>query len=266
MLHPFFRAPHPLVIGHRGCAGEAPENTLASFERGIADGADILETDVHLTRDGVPVLIHDERVERCTEGKGAVRTLALAELQQLDAGYRFRESEAAPARDMGHRIPTLSEALEAFPSTRFNLELKEDLAGIVDRSLDVVASLGRASDVLVTAEDDALMQQIRGAVASRGLDIALGACLSEVVSFVRAAAEGGEPAAGPMALQIPARFGDRPLASAALIDFAHARDVQVHVWTINDPEEIEALLALGADGIVSDFPARVARAAKRLRA
>ncbi len=78
MAHPFFGARTPLAIGHRGCAGEAPENTLAAFARGLDDAAEILESDVHLTRDGVPVLIHDDEVDRCTNGHGAVRDLPLA--------------------------------------------------------------------------------------------------------------------------------------------------------------------------------------------
>ena len=82
--HPFFDPPTPLVIGHRGCAGELPENTLASFERGLSAGAVILETDVHLTRDGVPVLIHDDVVDRCTEGRGRV---AIVQTPDSTNGY-----------------------------------------------------------------------------------------------------------------------------------------------------------------------------------
>ncbi len=84
--HPFLDLPTPVVIGHRGCAGEVAENTLISFERGLSDGAAILETDVHLTRDGEPVLIHDDVVDRCTEGSGRVHDFDLAALQKLDAG------------------------------------------------------------------------------------------------------------------------------------------------------------------------------------
>jgi glycerophosphoryl diester phosphodiesterase len=263
MAHPFFGARTPLSIGHRGCAGEAPENTLASFARGLADGADILESDVHLTRDDVPVLIHDDTVERCTDGRGEVRDLRLAELQELDAGYRFREDSGAPERGKGHRVPALSEALSAFPVARFNLELKEDLPGLVERCLDVIEEAGRARDVLLTAEQDPLMARLREAVRMRGTGVALGACLGEVFAFVRAAAGSSEPPPGPMALQIPARFGDRPLVTRALLEHAHARGVQVHVWTINEMAEIEALLELGVDGLVSDFPARVVAARER---
>ena len=79
MSHPYFAIPTPIVIGHRGCAGEAPENTLPSFERALALGAAILETDVHLTRDGVPVLMHDDRIDRVSDGRGPVRDRTLAD-------------------------------------------------------------------------------------------------------------------------------------------------------------------------------------------
>ena len=237
----------PLAIGHRGCAGEAPENTLPSFERALACGADILESDLHLTQDGVPVMIHDDRVDRRTNGRGRVRDHDLEDLQRLDAGE-------------GAHIPSLPEALDAFPTARFNLELKEDVPGLVDATLGAVDAAGRAADVLLTAELDPLMARVREAVATRRIPVALGACLGEVVEFVQAAAEMRPPAtpptSGPMALQIPARFGERPLATPALIEHAHQYGVQVHVWTVNAPDEIRALLEIGVDGIVSDFPAR----------
>ena len=263
MAHPFLRGPGPLVIGHRGCAGECPENTLASFARGLADGADILESDVHLTRDDVPVLIHDDDLARCTEDRRRVRDLDLATLQALDAGHHFAPERGTPERGKGHRIPTLEEVLAAFPGARLNLELKEDQPAIVERTLDVVEAAGRAEDLLLTAEQDPLMARIRECVVERDLPVALGASLGEVVSFVRAAVDGGEPVRGPMALQIPDRFGGRELVTPALLDFVHAHGVQVHVWTVNEPAEIGRLLALGVDGVVSDYPARVATAAGR---
>ena len=141
MKHPFFDLPTPTVIGHRGSAGEAPENTLLSFECALADGAAILESDVHLTRDGVPVLIHDDAVDRITEGSGRVADFSLDALRHLDAGYRFTPDQGRthPYRGRGLRVPTLQEAFAAFPGARFNLELKENLAGMVERSVEAVA-------------------------------------------------------------------------------------------------------------------------------
>src|SRR5258706_894193 len=121
-MHPFFALPRPLAIGHRGCAGEVPENTIASFARGAADGAVVIETDVHLTRDGVPVLLHDDDVARVTDGCGPVRDLDFAALRALDAGFHFAVRDGGtPFRGAGLRIPSLAEALTALPGLRFNL-------------------------------------------------------------------------------------------------------------------------------------------------
>jgi glycerophosphoryl diester phosphodiesterase len=266
--HPFFDMPTPLVIGHRGCAGELPENTLAAFAGGLARGAVILESDVHLTRDGVPVLIHDDDVSRCTEGAGRVAALELAELQALDAGYRFSPDggRSFPERGRGHRVPTLAEAFQAFPGARFNLELKEAAPGLVEATLALVADAGRATHTLLTAEKDPLMATVRAAVADTGVAVALGACVGEVAAFAVAAARGASPPPGPMALQIPPTFGGEPLVTRALVRFAHAHGVQVHVWTIDDPDEMAELLDRGVDGIVTDHPGRmVALLARRRR-
>ena len=125
MLHPYFELPSPIVIGHRGAAGERPENTLAAFAHGLETGAEILESDLHLTRDGVVVMAHDETVDRTTEGSGPLREFSFAELSKLDAGYRFSADggRTFPFRGQGLRIPTLEEGLKVFPGARFNLEL-----------------------------------------------------------------------------------------------------------------------------------------------
>jgi len=259
--HPFFDLKRPIVIGHRGCAGEAPENTLASFERGRAAGAAVLESDVHLTRDGIPVLIHDDEVNRCTDATGRVADYDLADLQKLDAGYRFTTDggQSFPERGRGHRIPSLHEVLRTFPDARLNLELKEDLPGLIERTLEVVADAGRAETCLLTTADDAMMRVLRSEVAQQGVPVALGACTAEVAGFAVSAVHGRRPPEGPMALQIPMEFAGQPLVTRELIGFAHAHGVQVHVWTIDDPEEMAALLDLDVDGIVTDFPARMVR-------
>jgi glycerophosphoryl diester phosphodiesterase len=258
--HPFFDLPTPTVIGHRGAAGEAPENTLLSFERSLTDGAAILESDVHLTRDGVPVLIHDDVVDRITDGSGRVAEFALDPLRRLDAGYRFTPDggRSHPHRDRGLSIPTLQEAFEAFPGARFNLELKENRPGMVERSVEAVARAGREALTLLTAADDALMADLRARLEACAIPIAQGACAKDVLEFIRSAVEATAPKAGPMALQVPADFGGRPLVTRAFVEHAHAHGLVVHVWTIDDAGEMRDLLELGVDGIVTNFPARLA--------
>jgi glycerophosphoryl diester phosphodiesterase len=260
VAHPFFAAPGPLVIGHRGCAGEAPENTLLSFARALSQGAHVLESDLHLTRDGVPVLLHDDELERTTDGCGRVAQLDLAELRRLDAGHRFSADAGAsfPFRGRGLRVPSLEEAFGAFPGARFNLELKETTALLAEHAVELVLRAGREASTLLTAGDDAAMAGLRAELARRGARVAQGACLADVLELLRAAAEGRAPRSPAMAYQVPAEFAGRPLVTPEFVAHAHASGAQVHVWTVNEPAEMARLLDLGADGLVTDFPGRLA--------
>ncbi len=258
MPHPFFALARPIVFGHRGACGERPENTLISFERALAQGADVLETDVHRTRDGEIVVLHDADVARTTDGAGDVAALTWEELARLDAGHRFAAADgSAPFRGQGVRVPRLADALARFPGVPFNIELKRCDAQLIASVLELLRATDREPISLLAAERDDTMQLLRTAVRERGSRVALGASTSDVLGFVRAAIESGEPPAGPMALQIPAEFLGRPLVTPELISFAHAQGVQIHVWTINEPAEMRRLIELGVDGLMSDFPGRL---------
>jgi len=259
MPHPYFELSRPIVIGHRGAAGERPENTLPAFARGLEAGAAILESDLHLTRDGVVVMAHDETVDRMTDGSGPLRGFSFPELSKLDAGYRFSSDggRSFPFRGQGLRIPTLEEGFKTFPAARFNLELKADEPGLVERTVALVKREGRAALTLLTAESDALMLRLRAHLKATDVPAAVGASAGDVLRFVRAALDGRAPPPEPLALQIPVSFAGRPLVTRELVAHAHAHGVQVHVWTINDPSEMERLLELGVDGLVTDFPERM---------
>ncbi len=279
MTHPFFGKIRPCAIGHRGAAGELPENTLSSFERALARGAAILESDLQTSADGVPVLFHDATLERTTDGAGRVSEHPLVELRRLDAAHHFRPADGAersrssepPLRRRGYRIPSLEEALDTFSGAHFNLELKDPNPMLTGATLRAIRERGCAERVLLTAEDTNHMAAVRRAVAEAGLPVALGACVGDVIEFVKSLAGGTPPPAvsiagqalGPMALQVPPRTEAGPLVDAAFVEHAHAFGLFVHVWTINDPLEIEALLELGVDGLVSDFPERVVSAIAR---
>ena len=269
--HPFFDVSDPIVLGHRGAAGHAPENTLLSFERAIALGADAIESDVQVTRDGVPVLLHDDVVDRVTNGAGSVDAFTLEELQDLDAGYYFgiddrgfgiddrgQTDPAAPTRFRGRglRVPSLQEAFEAFPAARFNLEIKTSAAGVVAQVIELVAKFERERTTLLTAADDEIMVSIRAELASRSVGAATSASVSEVVAVVRSAVSGADPPSEIMALQIPMTFGDAPLVTPALVAHTRQHGIQLHVWTINDSDQMGELLDLGVDGLVTDFPDR----------
>jgi len=261
--HPYFDVPHPCVLGHRGAAGHAPENTIVSFRKALELGADMIESDVHATRDGVPVLMHDPHVERTTEGRGLVSSFLLKDLLALDAGYTFGpEGGDFPFRDQGIRVPTLEQALSEFPDARFNLELKQSSPSLAAEVVRLVASAHER--VLLTASEGPAIQAIRTEVARQDVHPALGAGVPDVLAFIESAQQGSEPPPDVMALQIPTEFAGRPLITEPLLAHAHAHGIAVHAWTINDPEEMRELLSLGVDGLVSDFPERArARAHER---
>lgn len=259
MGHPFFDLPKPIVIGHRGASGERPENTRVSFECALEQGAMILETDVHLTRDGVVVLSHDPDVARTTESSGPIAELDFTQLRRLDAGHRFSPDagRSFPLRGQGVRILSLREAFEAFPGIRFNIEIKQDDALLVEGTLAAVADAGREKETLLAAGQDPIMARLRKRLAETAIPVAQGAAPSDVVGFLRAVRDGTEPPPEPMALQVPPSFQGRPVVTRELVDLARRHGVQVHVWTINDPGEMRRLLDLGVDGVMSDFPGRL---------
>ena len=192
MSHPYFDLKRPLILGHRGAAGLAPENTLVSFARGLAVGAQIIESDVHVTRDGVPVLIHDPQVDRTTDGHGALCDLDLAALHELDAGHRFTSPEGAfPFRGQRLRVPTLREAFESHPDVRFNLEIKAPGRELIRRIVDLVVELDREDRTLLVAGEDAIQRDLRAVLKETGARPALGASLSDILDVVRAATDQG---------------------------------------------------------------------------
>ncbi|MCP5041499.1 MAG: glycerophosphodiester phosphodiesterase [bacterium] len=260
MVHPFFEVPGPVIIGHRGAAGSAPENTLPSFERALAIGAEILESDIHATRDGVPVLVHDPDVARTTEGSGSIEDLTLDQLRSLDAGHHFSCDAGAsfPERGRGIRIPTLEEAFEAFGRARFNLEIKAPGLPLAERVIALVDKFDRADTTLLTAGENPIMETLRQARRASGGRFAIGACTGDILACVKAAIGEGPVPQDVMALQIPEAFGGRPLATAELIEFAHGAGIAVHVWTINETAQMQRLLDLGVDGLVTDHPERMA--------
>jgi glycerophosphoryl diester phosphodiesterase len=267
MRHPYFDLPRPIPVGHRGASGELPENTLPAFDRALDEGARILETDVHPTRDGVAVVFHDALLDRTTDGTGPIAERTLEELKRLDAGHRFSPDGGTtfPARGQGVEIPTLAEAFAAFPDARFNIEVKQGDRSFLEGLAKQVAAAGREDRTLLTSADDRLTAELRRVLADTGVNVALGASTGDCIAFVKAATEGGAPPPEPMALQIPTEFGGQPLVTPELVRFAHAHDVQVHVWTVNDPDEIDRLLDLDVDAVMSDFPIRVVEAIGRRR-
>jgi len=247
------------VFGHRGAAGLAPENTLPSFALGLALGADVLELDVHASRDGVIVVMHDPDLERTTNGIGPVREQRWTALQSLDAGHQFsRDGRDFPYRGHGVRIPSLEELLRVFPHAPCNIEIKQEDPPIAEEVVRLLHRAGAQERVLLAAERDSIMAEIRRYAG----DIPSSCTASEVAAFISrlttADFDGYQPPG--CALQIPPRFGPIELVTADSVAAAHRCGLEMHVWTINQRDEMELLLALGVDGIMSDLPgvARIA--------
>jgi glycerophosphoryl diester phosphodiesterase len=262
----YFASPPPRIFGHRGAAGVAPENTLPSFALAAALGATHLELDVHPTADGEIVVLHDPLLERTTDGHGAVTDLRCSQIAALDAGYQFtHDGHTFPYRGQGVRVPSLQDVLREFPAHALNIEIKQGGAAVVDA---VVALLRRTSSlprVVLAAEHDEIMGVIR---RTAGDQIATSMSVGEVIAFFdRLQRDDWTDYAPPgRALQIPPAHGGMELVTPASIAAAHRLGIEIHVWTINDAAEIDRLLDLGVDGVMSDLPGLVAHAAHARRA
>jgi glycerophosphoryl diester phosphodiesterase len=259
MAMSYLDGPRPRVFGHRGACGEAPENTLPSFAAAIAAGADRLELDVHRTADGEIVVFHDDTLDRTTDGRGPIARLTGAELSRLDAGYRFGEDGAYPMRGAGVRVPRLAEVLEAFPEVPLNIEIKPDDPRAVAGTLAVLDRFGARARALLAAEDASRMARIREAAP----DVLTSFCSQEVAEFLASSGKPGYAPPPAFALQVPPSFWGVPVVTAESVARAHALGLEVHVWTINEVAEMERLLALGVDALMSDFPGRVVELLRR---
>ncbi|ANJ27037.1 glycerophosphodiester phosphodiesterase [Agromyces aureus] len=238
MASRYLDPPRPRVLAHRGLAVEAPENTLLAFEHALAVGAGYLETDVRLTRDGVVVIAHDDTIDRVAGRSAVVADLSLADLEQIELGA-------------GQRFCTLAAALEALPDARFNIDVK--VAEAVDPVVEVIRASGSVERVLLTSFSDArrrrLAELLPGVATSTGQAGVIGVLLATWVGspgLVRRALRGA------VALQVPERFGPVRVVSRRFVRVVHAAGAEVHVWTVNDPTDMERLLDVGVDGLVSD--------------
>jgi len=249
----------PQVIAHRGGAGLRPENTLAAFEHARALGVDMLEMDMRATADGALVVMHDATVDRTTDGRGRVDALMLAELKGLDAGYRWSidGGRSTPFRATGIRVPTLAEVFERFPDMRMIVEIKPAQPALAQTLCTLIRRARMTSRVLVAsmhaADLDAFRRACPEVATSMGPEEAR---LFYFASLVRLSAALSPDA---QALQIPYALGEHVLATARLVGAAHARNLKLHVWTLNDEARMRRALAIGVDGIMTDRPDRLLR-------
>ena len=246
----------------------------------VAAGAHAIELDVHATKDGHIVVCHDPTVDRTTQAQGAIADLTLEEVQSLDNAYWWlpgevvasgRPAEDYPLRgrapsDVSLRIPTLHEVLDEFPNTFLNFDIKQTTPAVKPYEVEVarvLAEHGRVDDVIVASFlDDATDEFCR---------LAPDACISFGMNgtrdFFTAVRDGSAPPETPhVALQVPPRAGEIELVTEAFVRAAHEAGLAVHVWTIDDPEEMQRLVDLGVDGIMTDRPSVLAGVLEKLGA
>ncbi len=237
----------PLVFGHRGASASAPENTLPAFQAALDQGADGVELDVQLTADGVPVVIHDDTVDRTTDGRGPVAARTLEELKRLDAGARFGAAFA------GTRVPTLGEVFElARGRLLVNVELKTDDVrdhGLEQRVVETIGHHGMRDQVVLSSFNPVSLWRLRRLEPSlpRGMLYA-----PDQPRYLR------ERWLAPL-VRPDAMHPGRTLATRAHVESLRADGFRVNVWTVDERSEVSRLVDLGVDGIITNRPSDVVK-------
>ncbi len=246
----------PLLFAHRGSTLLAPENTSYAFDLALGYQADVLETDVRLSRDGHVIVTHDARIDRTTDGQGAVCDISLAKLKKLDAGYRFISSDGKTYRHRGMRLLTLDDLFARYPNTRINIDIKDRGPAAARAVAEVVHRYPAAPWVNVGSFHAPTLYYFRQFAP----EVSTAAVHREVAQlyfgrFVRRSKHSLEPS--PLRYQyaqIPEFYRGIPLAGNRFIKSCRNRNVNVVYWTINHPSRMRTLLERGANGIVTDRP------------
>ena len=254
--HPYYTTDSdlPLVIAHQGGDGIWPGNTLFAFQNAADLGADVLEMDLHITSDGVLVLMHDETVDRTTDGTGEIEAMTLDELKQLDAGYDWTPDEGAsfPFRGQGITVPTLEEVFTAFPEYRMTIEIKKTNTSMAKPFCEAIRANNMEDKILVASFHDERLKEFRAECP----EVATSSAKNETTVFVllTKAFLGGFYSPKFYSLQVPEESGGITVMTESFVRAAHARNLAVEPWTINDEETMRKFIDWGVDGIITDRP------------
>jgi glycerophosphoryl diester phosphodiesterase len=258
-IKPFLQSTHPLNIAHRGGMGLAPENTITAFEKAVSHGSEVFELDIHPTKDGEIVVIHDDTVDRTTDSHGRMKDLTLAEMKRFDAGYFYTtdQGRSFPFRNKGIKIPTLREVFQVFPGCRINIEIKQMCSGFEQKLLTLIQECSMEDKVLIATEQHKYAQACRPVAPH----LACSASRREVTIFyiLLLLRLGFFYCPKIDALQVPEYYGKLHLVTPRFITAAHKKNIRVHVWTVNNELDMERLLRWGVDGIITDYPDRLNR-------
>lgn len=250
-------APRTLVIAHQGGDGVWPGDTLFAFEHAVEIGSDVLEMDAHITKDGQIVLMHDEEVDRTTDGTGLIEELTLAELKRLDAAYDWSIDDGAtfPYRGQGIHVPTLDEVFQRFPDMRYVIEIKLTQNPIDQPLCDLIRNYDMQDKVLIGSFHDEAMKNFRAICP----EVATSASRTEVRNYVLLGKvflwgfylphfQTIQPPWNPeesLGIQI---------MTERFVRESHQKNIRVEPWTVNDPQLMKQYIEWGVDGIITDRP------------
>lgn len=247
----------PLIMAHRGESGNIPENTILALEAAVKIGVDVLESDIRFTKDDIPILFHDDDIERTTGVSGSVRDKTLDELLQIDLGYTFTTDigQTYPYRGKGLKVVTLAEALERFPDTILNLDIKDTFRQAPGEVAQILLENQRTEMIMVASFHPKQLKRFRekapmiptSAHPNEIRNFVAGVMMRSMRFFVRSVKY--------RAFQVPEWRGSLQIVTPRFVAAAHDRDIAVHVWTINDRENMERLLSMEVNGIFTDYPA-----------
>ncbi|NLI97276.1 glycerophosphodiester phosphodiesterase [bacterium] len=264
-VNPFKDSNQLLIFAHRAGAQVVPENTIEGWKESKSlYNPDVWELDVHLTADDSLVVLHDETVDRTTNGSGNIREMTFDELRKLDAGFWFTPDSGLtfPWRNKGVRIPTMAEVFDSFPDDLFNIEIKDSLIWEADILVSLVKIEQMEEQVMIASVYTPVLERVRkldSKIATSGSE-------SEIKPLVLWGKVGlGSLVKTPMdAVQVPEYSGSIRVVTPNFVKLCHKKGLKVHVWTVNESDDMERLIKLGVDGIISDRPDVADRVAKTL--
>ena len=243
-------------MAHRGESSSTPENTILALESAEKIGVDVIESDIRLTKDNIPILFHDEDLERTTGVSGTVREKKIDELLQIDLGHEFTTDggKTYPFRGKGLKVVTLEEALNRFPEIILNFDIKDKFP---DAPIEVARILGeheRYDRIMIASFNPSTLKRFREAAPkiptsahpNEVRNFVIGTRMRMMGMFVRSVVF--------RAFQVPERSGSFQVVTPRFIKAAHDRNLAVHVWTINEREDMERLLNMEVNGIFTDYP------------
>ncbi len=256
---PYYTNPHPrvMVFAHMGGDGVWPGDTLYAYDQAASLGVDAFDMDAHITKDGQIILLHDESVERTTGGTGQVEDLTLAELKKLDAAYNWSTDggQTFLFRGKGITVPTLDEVFQKYPDMRYLVEIKLTKTPIARPLCDLILKYNMQGKIIIASFHDDAMKMFRETCPG----VATSASRGEVLAFVLLNKIGLTSLISPQyqSLQVPFDTSESygiPIITESFIKAAHAKNVKVETWTLDDPQLMQTYMGWGIDGVDTDRP------------